>query len=124
LKIIRIILVTACFILCVGLAIYFNQSSSKVTEELHQERYTRMLAEENLDKLNVKKKSLEISLNWANNKIEGIEKMLDQKKKVNTDLQSRLEKTLKLKSALEQTIKEFGEISAEKAESGSQTTFF
>lgn len=94
------------FIVSVALAVYFNQNASRHQEDLTQERYLRMVTEENLEKANSKINSLEDQIAKIKNKNSNVEKLLEQKAADNLDLKAKLEKTSTIKEALEGKIKE------------------
>ncbi|GEM_PF-616361 len=100
-----IILIPA-FIVAVALAVCFNQNASRHQEDLTQERYLRMVTEENLEKANGKINSLEDQIVKIKNKNSNVEKLLEQKAADNSDLKGKLEKTLEIKETLEGKIKE------------------
>ena len=102
-------ILTVAVVLTIGaclMAISATRSSAKVQEILDQERYSRMTAEEKLEKASAKLTSLQSQLNDANNKIQGIQAVLDQGRSSNADLKAQLESVTKLKASLERKIEE------------------
>jgi len=110
-RVIIVILAVFLIVLCGWLAYHYNQTAFKAQDVLNQERFTRMTAEENLEKATDRISSLEAELTKSQNKINGLEKMVEQTKAINDDLKSRMDKALMIKDNLETKIKELQESS-------------
>ena len=96
--------------ICTSVILFrFNQEKAKVEKNLQQERYNRIVAEENSEKNVAQIHRLEKELKGAQDKFAQIENILDQQKDVNADLRAQFEKIeaakleleAKLQSALE-----------------------
>ncbi len=118
-RILSIILVVVMVVGIGALAIHYNKNAFKAQQELVQERYKRMLAEENVEKFTTKINSLEGELVRAQNRVKGSEKLLEQTKAVNDDLKSRLDKVSQIKATLEDKIKELEQVSSNVSKSPS-----
>ena len=105
-KVITVMLAIFLIVLCGWLAYHYNQTAFKAQDVLNQERFTRMTAEENLEKAKDRINSLEAEVSKSQNKINGLEKMVEQTKAINEDLKSRMDKALAIKDNLESKIKE------------------
>ena len=86
-------------ILSVVLALRYNQSAFKASDELNNERYLRMTAEESAEQAKAKISSLEAELAGLQSKVDGLEKELEQSKAINADLEIRLKEAESSKSA-------------------------
>lgn len=106
--IIFILLVIGAF----GLAIYSHQNASRDQADLTQERYLRMVAEENLEKASSQISGLEEEIAKLKNKSKGVDKLLEQTTAANTDLKAKLDKTSRVKDELEGRLKELEEKTA------------
>lgn len=69
------------------LAVSANGTTSKIHQDLHQERYQRLLAEEQLNKSQMTVKSLQSELEETRDKLAGIKEILD---KGQSDLKSQI----------------------------------
>ena len=96
---ITIVLLVVIVAVACGMAIRYNQKAIKDREDLEQERYKRMTAEEKLVMAESTIGSLEGELKRALSKIEMIEQ-------INSDLKSRLDKSQVFKDNLEKKIRE------------------
>lgn len=102
-----IILVLA-VLLSIGLTVVvvrFNEKSTKAIKNLEEERYSRMVAEESLQKGAAKLATLEAQLKSAESKMSKIQDVLEQEKDVNVDLKKQYEKLAQTKSELEEKVK-------------------
>ena len=75
-------------LLMVGLAVgvvRFAQKADKAGKSLEEERYSRMVAEETLQKNDAKLATLQEAVQENKNKMAKIEDILDQEKTVNSD---------------------------------------
>ena len=104
-------------VISISVSIHASKTSAQSQHQLNQERYARMVAEEELEKSKGKMISLEAELSRAQSKLGVIEKALEQSKTMNNDLKTRLDKEAQLKMALEGKIKNFEETMAQQAPS-------
>jgi len=91
----RIVLIGFIIVLLVlscGLVIRYNQDATHSQEELNNERYLRMVAEENFQKANQLNVTLSTQLTRAKTRIEDTESILEKTEMVNMDLRNRLDK--------------------------------
>jgi len=96
----------------IGVAIRSSKLAHDARSTLDQERYSRMVAQENLELARGKITSLEGKLAKAQKKISGIKKMLEGIKAYNEDLKARLERAAELKAVMDVKIKELEKISS------------
>ena len=87
---------------------------------LNQERYNRMLAEENLEKASSTINNLQSQLSATQKKIKTIETLVEQTKGMNADLKDRLDKTSKVNEQLDERVKELQQSPPETAASPTQ----
>ena len=83
-----------------------NQVTSKFHQELDQERYKRLVAEENLSKAATKISSLESELSGTREKIQSVQAILQEGKAQANDLKSQLDSVVSAKATLEKKIEE------------------
>ncbi len=88
------------------LSISSSQQASKIREGLDQERYNRMVVEEQLEKAKVTIVSLQSQLEGANTKIKGIQALVEEGQNATSDLQAQLQSVSQLKSSLEKKLEE------------------
>ena len=88
------------------MALTSNQAVGHIKRDLDQERYKRIVAEENLSKASAKVNSLEMELSSTRDKIQSVQVILQEGKTVTTDLKVQLERMTKTKEALEKKIEE------------------
>jgi chromosome segregation ATPase len=91
-------------LLVVGLSVTvvrFAQKADKAGKNLEEERYSRMVAEETLQKNDAKLTTLQESLKENQNKMAKIEDVLDQEKNVNSDLKKQYDELTASKANLE-----------------------
>lgn len=105
-KVVAIILAVVLIVFCFGVAIHFNQNVLQTRKVLESERYTRLTAEENLEKAMAEIRNLERELTQAQSKIKNSEKVLEQTKSINMELQSRMEEAAILQKTLQKKIEE------------------
>jgi len=86
------------------LAVSANVTTSKTIEDLKEERYKRMLAEEQLQKAKNDVTSLNTRLVETQNKIQGIEKILNQGRTEAQKLEQQLSAIQQEKATLMQQI--------------------
>lgn len=101
-----VVLVTVSF----GLAIAYNQTAIKVKQDLDRERYARMVVEEGSVKLNDEIRLLEGDIARYQQKSQTAQRVLEQIKSVNADLESRLEKAVRDKESLESKVSELEQV--------------
>ena len=78
-----------------------TEKTSKINKSLEEERYSRMVAEESLQKNAAKLSTLEAQLKAANERMTKVQDSISQEKSVNTDLQKQYEDLVKVKADLE-----------------------
>jgi len=83
-----------------------HQEKSKMEKNLQQERYSRLVAEENFEKNESKIKQLDLDLKLSEEKIVKIQRILDEEKNVNEELKVQYEKLISAKAELEDKLKE------------------
>ncbi len=83
----------------------FNEKATKAGKNLEEERYSRMVAEESLQKSAAKLATLEAKLKSADSKMTKIQDILDQEKGVNADLKQQYAKLAESKADLELKVK-------------------
>ena len=91
-------------LLAVGLSLMvvrFAQKADKSGKNLEEERYSRMVAEETLQKNDAKLTTLQELLKEDQNKMTKIEDILDQEKNVNLDLKKQYDELTASKTNLE-----------------------
>ena len=91
-------------LLAIGLSVMvvrFAQKADKAGKSLEEERYSRMVAEETLQKNDAKLTTLQESLQEDQDKMSKIEDILDQEKNVNTGLKKQYEELTQAKANLE-----------------------
>ena len=102
------ILIILLILVCLGLVVFvvvLLEKSSKVNKSLEEEKYSRMVTEESLQKNAAKITILENQLNKANEKLLKVGELIDSEKMVNVDLQKQYDELNKLKSDLENKLK-------------------
>ena len=102
------ILLVILVLICVGLIVAFVgifEKANKVTKNLDEERYSRMVAEESLQKSAAKVSTLEAQLKSANGKMSHVQDLIDQQKTANADLQKQYEDLSNVKAELEAKLK-------------------
>lgn len=92
-------------------SVRFAKEVQQSHQTLDQERYNRMVAEENLSVANTKLNGLETELERLQNKLKNTEKLLGETSAINDDLKARLDKAMQIKESLEQKLKELQNIS-------------
>ena len=92
------------------LVCHYYQNASNARKDLDQERYNKIIAEENLEKASTRVNSLETELSRTKSKIESIEKLLEQTKSINNDLKSQIDNISQTKVNLEDKIQKMEQI--------------
>jgi septal ring factor EnvC (AmiA/AmiB activator) len=87
------------------LAVSANVTTSKIHENLDQERHARMLVEEQLQAATKDVKALSVQLNDSQKKISDIESILSQGKANTSELKSELDAVTKEKEDLANQLK-------------------
>ena len=90
--------------ICLVLTVVSNQRTKAVYQSLNEERYKRIVVEENLQQAFLKVKSLESQLSQSQEKLQNVDLILNQGKSENTDLKIQLQQLTKLKESLERSI--------------------
>ena len=91
-------------LLMVGLSVMvvrFAQKADKTGKSLQEERYSRMVAEETLQKNDAKLAALQEAVQENQNKMAKIEDILDQEKTINSDLKKQYDELTQAKAGLE-----------------------
>ena len=88
------------------MALCSNQSVGHIKRDLDQERYKRMVAEENLSKATAKISALETELSGNRDKIQSVQAILQEGKTETSDLKVQLDHVTKAKEALEKKMEE------------------
>ena len=91
-------------LLMVGLSVMvvrFAQKADKAGKNLEEERYSRMVAEETLQKNDAKLATLQQAVQEDQNKMAKIQDILDQEKTVNSDLKKQYDELAQAKANLE-----------------------
>ena len=114
-----VVLVLACVGLT-GVLINILEKTNRVNKSLEEERYSRMVAEESLQKNAAKLSTLETQLKVANEKMAKVQDLIDQQKTVNMDLKKQFEDLNNAKIELESKLKTALEEKA--ASQGAQST--
>lgn len=91
---------------CCAMAISSNQTAGRVQQDLEQERYQRIVAEENLYQANMKLTSSEVELTAARTKIETIQNILKEGKDQSSDLKVQLDSLTRTRQDLEKKIED------------------
>ena len=85
--------------------VHFAQKADKAGKNLEEERYSRMVAEETLQKNDAKLTTYQEELKENKDKMAKIEDILDQEKGVNTDLKKQYDDLSEIKADLEAKLK-------------------
>lgn len=88
------------------MVVRFNEKATKATKSLEEERYSRMVAEETLQKNAAKIASYESQIKSASDKMNKVQDILDQEKNVNSDLKKQYDALVDKKAELEQKLQE------------------
>ena len=91
-------------LVAVGLSVvvvHFAQKADKAGKSLEEERYSRMVAEETLQKNDAKLTTYQEELKEKQDKMAKIEDILDQEKGVNSDLKKQYDELAEAKANLE-----------------------
>ena len=85
--------------------VHFAEKANKVTKNLEEERYSRMVAEETLQKNDAKLTTYQEELKEDQGKIAKIADVLEQEKGVNSDLKKQYDELMENKADLEAKLK-------------------
>ncbi|GEM_PF-2641239 len=118
-RIVAISLAVALVLFCFGVAIHFNQNVLQSRKVLENERYTRLTAEESLEKAVSKISSLENELERAQVKVKSAETLLEQAKSANEQLQERIKEGAALQKSLQQRIEQLDPVPTNQSNSDS-----
>ena len=102
------ILLVVLALIVVGLLVLvvdFNQKANKFSKKYEEEKFSRLVAEESLQKSAGKLATLENQLKSANSKLEKVQDLIDQEKGTNQELRKEFESLTKLKADLEEKLK-------------------
>ncbi len=99
--VIIVVMIGSCLV-----AITANNNADELRQSLNQERYTRMVTEEKLQKANSRIKSIEDQLAETQNKIKSVQTILQEGQSTNTDLKTQLENVTQTKNSLEKRIED------------------
>ncbi|OGX43507.1 MAG: hypothetical protein A3G91_03950 [Omnitrophica WOR_2 bacterium RIFCSPLOWO2_12_FULL_50_9] len=94
------------FVPSFGLAVHYNQNALNFRADLERERYARLVAEENGERVSGQIRQLETELAKIQKKMAGAQKSLDQSQLANADLQARLEEEAAIRESLEKKMKD------------------
>jgi septal ring factor EnvC (AmiA/AmiB activator) len=95
-------------LICLSLAIVLFtilQKDDKINKSIEEERFSRMVAEESLQKSAAKISTLEVQLKSATEKMGKVQDLIDQQKTANADLQKQYEDLNRMKADLEAKLK-------------------
>jgi peptidoglycan hydrolase CwlO-like protein len=84
----------------IAFAVYYNSEADQAVQALEHERYSRMMAEEGLEKAKGTITSLETEMGRINTKIKSTKVMLEQATSTNKDLKVRLDRAEQSKDEL------------------------
>ena len=87
-------------------AITANNTVDGLRQDLEKERYDRMVSEEKLQKAGSRIKSAEDQLAASENKLKGIQAIVDENHSANDGLKAQLENLAQTKSLLEKKVQE------------------
>lgn len=99
-NVILTVLVMVVFLLCV-LTLNFGKKFEKANKNLEEERYSRMVAEETLQKNSGKMAMLSAIIKNQEDKIAKIQETADQEKNANADLKKQYDQLAQSKAELE-----------------------
>ncbi len=91
------------------LAISASITTGKINRNLDQERYEKLLAQEQLQQANSRVKTLEAEVTDSRNKIESILKILNEGKSTTSNLESQLDNLTKENELLKQQIEQLNQ---------------
>lgn len=97
----NVILAAILSVCCLVIAFFSTAETKKVKSTLNEERYTRLEAEDKLNKALTDVKSLETELKNSKAKAESIQTILEQEKTATSNLKDELDKLVHLNKQLE-----------------------
>lgn len=121
-KVIAVIIAGVLVIFCFGVAVHFNQNVLQARKILENERYTRLTAEENLEKAAAQIRGLESEIGRSQAKVKSTEKLLEQAKSVNIELQEKVEEAARLQKSLQQRMEQLQQTPTDQKDSKSGST--
>ncbi len=104
------------------MAVSFYQKASKYTKSYEEERYSRMVAEESLQKNAAKLATLEAQLKTANDKMAKVQSLIEQEKSINVDLKKQYDALSKIRTDLQNKLKITAEQNAASVAEAQQVT--
>ncbi len=105
-KVLLIILGVIVVATSISLSVHYHKKSFSAVNDLNEERFLRMVAQEGLDKATTRVSFLEAKISQAKKKVASIRKLADQTELINKDLKVKLEGSLDMKKSLEVKVKE------------------
>ncbi|MBI5149289.1 MAG: hypothetical protein HZA28_00760 [Candidatus Omnitrophica bacterium] len=111
--------ILACILILISfaLAIHFNQGTIETKRKLDSERYVRLTAEENFEKATAQIHRLENDLIRLTSKINSTEKILEQTKDINAQLQEQIDRATAAQESMQQKIQGLEESSPNQSNS-------
>ena len=85
-RVLSYIFIGLIIVVSISAAIRYSQATSKARNDLNQERFLRMEAEEKLSKFNLKMASLETEVDKQKARIQTLERLVEQTNTFNDDL--------------------------------------
>ena len=79
-KDIMLVVLAIAFVVLLAVVLFISEKANKVNKSLDEERYSRMVAEESLQKNAAKLSTLEAQLRVANQKMTNVQDLIDQQK--------------------------------------------
>ena len=86
------------------LSVRMNEKATKFSKGLEEERYSRLVAEESVQKSAAKIVALSSELKSAQGKMAKVQAILDQEQNVNADLKAQFDRLAQAKSQLEEKL--------------------
>lgn len=114
-KAVSILFAVVVVVSCIGVSMTSNKKSTKARAELEEERYLRMVAEEDLTKTRKKANSFEQKVKTISKKLDSLQRLLKQTETTNVDLKTRLDRQSQLNTTLENRIQELEKAAAAQA---------
>lgn len=90
----------------ISLSVHYHKKSFSAVNDLNEERFLRMVAQEDLDKAKTRVSFLESKISQAKKKVASIRKLADQTELINKDLKMKLKSSLSVKTSLELQVKD------------------
>lgn len=115
-KALLVIILAVILSTCVSLTYRYHKDSEKSVKNLNDERYSRMIAEEDLKNAQTEIKTIKADLERTQIKLKSLDASLEQQKMVNGDLKSRLTKAAELRTEMEKKINELQALAVKQQE--------